>query len=173
MKQFSSQSWEDINGIEVFPFDRLQPDQQQAVAQSIADYTQAQAETEKIVAVEPQTVLHKQLAHVALKHGEVIGYVGAGDPVQHGKFSMTQVGTLCVWPEHRGNTIGYRLVKGLTTDLRRMGQHPYAFCNPRRIKVFREACYVDVTPDKLPPDAFSPFGNQAMAVTVSRCGRLV
>ena len=161
-KPFTSESWDEINGIEICPFEELEPGQQLEIVRSVAEYTQARAETEKIIPVEPEHLLEKQLARVAFKYDTLIGYVSASEPQAHQEFDMTQVGTFCVWPEYRGQNIGGRMLEDLTSALRRRFQLAYAFCNPHSIGTFEGLHYVEAQPGELPIGAVSPYGNQAM-----------
>ncbi|HVV66727.1 MAG TPA: GNAT family N-acetyltransferase [Candidatus Saccharimonadales bacterium] len=161
-KPFTSESWDDINGIEIRSFEGLGPDKQLEIAYSVAAYTQARAATEKIVPVEPENILERQLARVAFKYDTLIGYVGASEPQPHQEFDMTRVGTLCVWPEYRGQNIGPRMLEDLTSAIRRRSQLAYAFCNPCSIRTFKGSHYVEAQPGELPAGSASPYGNQAM-----------
>ena len=59
----------------------------------------------------------------------VVGYVGAMDPIKHGARLMSEVGSLKVDDSLRGHGVGTILFKRIIKAMQDEGITPYAFCN--------------------------------------------
>ena len=59
----------------------------------------------------------------------VVGYVGAMEPIKHGACLMSEVGSLKVDDSLRGHGVGTILFKRIIKAMQDEGITPYAFCN--------------------------------------------
>ena len=59
----------------------------------------------------------------------VVGYVGAMEPIKHGAHLMSEVGSLKVDDSLRGHGVGTILFKRIIKAMQDEGITPYAFCN--------------------------------------------
>ena len=59
----------------------------------------------------------------------VVGYVGAMEPIEHGARLMSEVGSLKVDDSLRGHGVGTILFKRIIKAMQDEGITPYAFCN--------------------------------------------
>ena len=134
-------------------------EQQWQIASAVSAETKSQFGTEqKIVPVNPISILQREIGVVALHENLLVGYVGATKLNDW----HTQIGTLVV-PEHsQGSGFGQLLVAGITELVREAESQPFAFCNPGSKSSFERAGYTPALPGELPPQAQSQFNNQPM-----------
>ena len=145
--------------IELRTFKGLPDYLQEQYASEIAAETQSKFEAEqKIVPIEPEAVLQREIGLVAVHNNVLVGYVGATKLND----THTQIGTLLVSEQNQGSGIGAMLVSDITERVTKDGLQPYAFCNPNSQSSFEKAGYVPALPGELPAEAQSHFNNQPM-----------
>lgn len=145
--------------IELRTFSELSDTEQVKFASQIAAETQAKFMAEqKIVPVEPEAILQREIGLLALHNGRLAGYVGATNV----DAAYTQVGTLIVLEYNQGSGTGKQLVVGITELVVGEERLPFAFSNPNSQPSFEFAGYTPAKPRELPPKAQSQFNNQPM-----------
>lgn len=145
--------------IELHTFRRLPTELQQQFALEISSETFSQfAAEQKIIPVEPESILQRELGLVALQNDLFAGYVGATKLNDQ----YAQIGTLVVLEQHQGLGIGAQLISDITKQVIELDLQPYTFCNPSSQLSFKKAGYTPALPSELPPGANSQFNNQPM-----------
>lgn len=140
--------------LEIIVFGRLPVDTQDEFARKIAQYTNGlEGEQPQMLPVEPDDV-RQRLGLVALYNKEFAGYISATDPIEHNGSSMSEVGTLWVPRQYRGQKIATMLGVCMNVLLEKDGVTPYVFCNPLSNGVFTGIGFVPATGDDLPSGAF-------------------
>lgn len=133
-------------------------EQQESIANQVAEYSAEHAEKQLIVPVDAQTVLAKRLALAAMDRDILAGFVGATDIHE----LCAQIGTLMVPKPYEGRGIGYTLVNEITQLTVAEEKTAFAFCNPSSKPAFAAAGYGEMPAKSLPEGATSPYGNQPM-----------
>lgn len=136
---------------------RLSPAKQGEVLSAVETYTAGKTkEKPQMLPVNRAELLAKKVVLVALKgeQGVFSGIVVASDETKHKDKPMSEVGTLWVPEKDRGEGIGHGLVSEVTTLLAGVGINPYAFCNPKSFKVFRDNGYKTASQEQIPREAF-------------------
>ena len=84
----------------------------------------------------------------------VVGYVGAMEPVNHGTRPMSEVGSLKVDDSLRGHGVGTILFKRIIKAMQDEGITPYAFCNSDSLPIAKRLGGREIeSADEVPPEA--------------------
>ena len=142
--------------LEYIPFPELPPNEQEAIAQEIADYTQGKTgEIPQMLPVTPEEIFGKYAGWVALQNSEFAGYVGATDPEEWQEQQMSEVGTLWVPKAHQKQGIGHGLLGNITQDLTDQLIVPYGFGNKFSLQLFIDSLYTVADATAVPASALT------------------
>lgn len=84
----------------------------------------------------------------------VVGYVGAMEPVKHGARLMSEVGSLKVDDSLRGHGVGTILFGRIVQAIQDEGITPYAFCNSDSLPIAKRLNGHEIeSADEVPPEA--------------------
>ena len=84
----------------------------------------------------------------------VVGYVGAMEPVNHGTRPMSEVGSLKVDDSLRGHGVGTILFERIIKAMQDEGITPYAFCNSDSLPIAKRLGGREIeSADEVPPEA--------------------
>lgn len=84
----------------------------------------------------------------------VVGYVGAMEPIKHGARLMSEVGSLKVDDSLRGHGVGTILFKIIIKAMQDEGITPYAFCNSDSLPIAKRLGGREIeSADEVPPEA--------------------
>ena len=84
----------------------------------------------------------------------VVGYVGAMEPIKHGARLMSEVGSLKVDDSLRGHGVGTILFKRIIKAIQDEGITPYAFCNSDSLPIAKRLGGREIeSADEVPPEA--------------------
>jgi len=136
-----------------------------ATAEWAAEQSHGQfSQNEKVRPVEPDDIYGYYAGVAAMQGTAIIGYVGAKQPIwmEADGHSLSQISTLIVPAEHRGQGVAGQLVRAITLVVAAEWYRPFALASACSRPSFRAAGYVDLAPSKLPPGVTSAFGNPAM-----------
>lgn len=86
----------------------------------------------------------------------VVGYVGAMEPIKHGARLMSEVGSLKVDDSLRGHGVGTILFKRIIKAMQDEGITPYAFCNSDSLPIAKRLGGREIeSADEVPPEALA------------------
>ena len=84
----------------------------------------------------------------------VVGYVGAMEPIKHGARLMSEVGSLKVNDSLRGHGVGTILFERIIKAMQDEGITPYAFCNSDSLPIAKRLGGREIeSADEVPPEA--------------------
>lgn len=84
----------------------------------------------------------------------VVGYVGAMEPIRHGTHLMSEVGSLKVDDSLRGHGVGTILFEKIIQAMQDEGITPYAFCNSDSLPIAKRLGGREIeSADEVPPEA--------------------
>ena len=84
----------------------------------------------------------------------IVGYVGAMEPIKHGARLMSEVGSLKVDDSLRGHGVGTILFKRIIKAMQDEGITPYAFCNSDSLPIAKRLGGREIeSADEVPPEA--------------------
>ena len=84
----------------------------------------------------------------------VVGYVGAMEPIEHGARLISEVGSLKVDDSLRGHGVGTILFGKMIQKLQNEGLTPYAFCNSDSLPIAKRLNGHEIeSTDEVPPEA--------------------
>ncbi len=84
----------------------------------------------------------------------VVGYVGAMEPIKHGAHPMSEVGSLKVDDSLRGHGVGTILFEKIIQAMQDEGITPYAFCNSDSLPIAKRLGGREIeSADEVPPEA--------------------
>ena len=84
----------------------------------------------------------------------VVGYVGAMEPIKHGARLMSEVGSLKVDDSLRGHGVGTILFEKIVQAMQDEGITPYAFCNSDSLPIAKRLGGREIeSADEVPPEA--------------------
>lgn len=84
----------------------------------------------------------------------VVGYVGAMEPIKHGARLMSEVGSLKVDDSLRGHGVGTILFGRIVQAIQDEGITPYAFCNSDSLPIAERLNGREIeSADEVPPEA--------------------
>ena len=84
----------------------------------------------------------------------VVGYVGAMEPIKHGARLMSEVGSLKVDDSLRGHGVGTILFEKIIQAMQDEGITPYAFCNSDSLPIAKRLGGREIeSADEVPPEA--------------------
>ena len=84
----------------------------------------------------------------------VVGYVGAMEPIRHGAHLMSEVGSLKVDDSLRGHGVGTILFEKIIQAMQDEGITPYAFCNSDSLPIAKRLGGREIeSADEVPPEA--------------------
>ena len=84
----------------------------------------------------------------------VVGYVGAMEPIKHGARLMSEVGSLKVDDSLRGHGVGTILFEKIVQAMQDEGITPYAFCNSDSLPIAKRLGGREIeSADEVPPAA--------------------
>lgn len=84
----------------------------------------------------------------------VVGYVGAMEPIKHGARLMSEVGSLKVDDSLRGHGVGTILFGRIVQAIQDEGITPYAFCNSDSLPIAKRLNGHEIeSADEVPPEA--------------------
>lgn len=84
----------------------------------------------------------------------VVGYVGAMEPIEHGARLMSEVGSLKVDDSLRGHGVGTILFGRIVQAIQDEGITPYAFCNSDSLPIAKRLNGREIeSTDEVPPEA--------------------
>ena len=84
----------------------------------------------------------------------VVGYVGAMEPIRHGARLMSEVGSLKVDDSLRGHGVGTILFERIIKAMQDEGITPYAFCNSDSLPIAKRLGGREIeSADEVPPEA--------------------
>ena len=84
----------------------------------------------------------------------VVGYVGAMEPIKHGARLMPEVGSLKVDDSLRGHGVGTILFEKIIQAMQDEGITPYAFCNSDSLPIAKRLGGREIeSADEVPPEA--------------------
>lgn len=84
----------------------------------------------------------------------VVGYVGAMEPIKHGARLMSEVGSLKVDDSLRGHGVGTILFGRIVQAIQDEGITPYAFCNSDSLPIAKRLNGHEIeSTDEVPPEA--------------------
>ena len=84
----------------------------------------------------------------------VVGYVGAMEPIKHGARLMSEVGSLKVDDSLRGHGVGTILFGRIVQAIQDEGITPYAFCNSDSLPIAKRLNGREIeSADEVPPEA--------------------
>lgn len=84
----------------------------------------------------------------------VVGYVGAMEPIKHGARLMSEVGSLKVDDSLRGHGVGTILFERIIQAMQDEGITPYAFCNSDSLPIAKRLGGREIeSADEVPPEA--------------------
>ena len=84
----------------------------------------------------------------------VVGYIGAMEPIKHGARLMSEVGSLKVDDSLRGHGVGTILFKRIIKAIQDEGITPYAFCNSDSLPIAKRLGGREIeSADEVPPEA--------------------
>ena len=84
----------------------------------------------------------------------VVGYVGAMEPIKHGARPMSEVGSLKVDDSLRGHGVGTILFERIIKAMQDEGITPYAFCNSDSLPIAKRLGGREIeSADEVPPEA--------------------
>ena len=84
----------------------------------------------------------------------VVGYVGAMEPIEHGARLMSEVGSLKVDDSLRGHGVGTILFEKIIQAMQDEGITPYAFCNSDSLPIAKRLGGREIeSADEVPPEA--------------------
>ena len=84
----------------------------------------------------------------------VVGYVGAMEPIKHGARLMSEVGSLKVDDSLRGHGVGTILFERIIKAMQDEGITPYAFCNSDSLPIAKRLGGREIeSADEVPPEA--------------------
>jgi N-acetylglutamate synthase-like GNAT family acetyltransferase len=126
------------------------------IADQVSQYTKGNmGEKPQMLPVGPSDVLDKFIGYAALENGQLAGYMGAVTPEEHNLVGMSEVGTLWVPEQYRGQGIAHALIDIVTADVVGKDLKAYAFCNPLSQSIFEERGYAITGPESVPATALS------------------
>ena len=83
----------------------------------------------------------------------VVGYVGAMEPIRHGARLMSEVGSLKVDDSLRGHGVGTILFEKIIQAMQDEGITPYAFCNSDSLPIAKRLGGREIeSADEVPPE---------------------
>ena len=86
----------------------------------------------------------------------VVGYVGAMEPIKHGARLMSEVGSLKVDDSLRGHGVGTILFERIIKAMQDEGITPYAFCNSDSLPIAKRLGGREIeSADEVPPEALA------------------
>ena len=86
----------------------------------------------------------------------VVGYVGAMEPIRHGARLMSEVGSLKVDDSLRGHGVGTILFERIIKAMQDEGITPYAFCNSDSLPIAKRLGGREIeSADEVPPEALA------------------
>ena len=86
----------------------------------------------------------------------VVGYVGAMEPIRHGARLMSEVGSLKVDDSLRGHGVGTILFEKIIQAMQDEGITPYAFCNSDSLPIAKRLGGREIeSADEVPPEALA------------------
>lgn len=86
----------------------------------------------------------------------VVGYVGAMEPIKHGARLMSEVGSLKVDDSLRGHGVGTILFEKIIQAMQDEGITPYAFCNSDSLPIAKRLGGREIElADEVPPEALA------------------
>jgi hypothetical protein len=84
----------------------------------------------------------------------VVGYVGAMEPIKYGAHLMSEVGSLKVDDSLRGHGVGTILFERIVQAIQDEGITPYAFCNSDSLPIAKRLNGHEIeSADEVPPEA--------------------
>ena len=84
----------------------------------------------------------------------VVGYIGAMEPIKHGARLMSEVGSLKVDDSLRGHGVGTILFGRIVQAIQDEGITPYAFCNSDSLPIAKRLNGHEIeSTDEVPPEA--------------------
>ena len=84
----------------------------------------------------------------------VVGYVGAMEPIEHGARLMSEVGSLKVDDSLRGHGVGTILFEKIIQAMQDEGITPYAFCNSDSLPIAKRLGGREIeSANEVPPEA--------------------
>jgi GNAT superfamily N-acetyltransferase len=84
----------------------------------------------------------------------IVGYVGAMEPIKHGARLMSEVGSLKVDDSLRGHGVGTILFKRIIKAMQDEGITPYAFCNSDSLPIAKRLGGREIeSANEVPPEA--------------------
>ncbi len=84
----------------------------------------------------------------------IVGYVGAMEPIKHGARLMSEVGSLKVDDSLRGHGVGTILFERIIKAMQDEGITPYAFCNSDSLPIAKRLGGREIeSADEVPPEA--------------------
>lgn len=144
---------------EIHNMETLSSGCQQDIADQVSEYTKGNmGEKPQMLPVDPSDVLDKFVGYAALENGQLAGYMGAVTPEEHNLVVMSEVGTLWVPEQYRGQGIAHALINIVTADVVGKGIKTYAFCNPLSQSIFEERGYEITGLESVPATALSACG---------------
>jgi predicted GNAT family acetyltransferase len=141
--------------LEIYNWNSLPEHSQYTIANLVALYTQGElGEKPQMLPLTTEDVWGKFTGAVAMTGEEFMGYVAAAKPTTHLGYKMSEVGSLWVPSEHRGQGVAHELVQKVSQDVQAKSVTPFAFCNPLSLGVFLGSNYVEAKAEEIPPDSF-------------------
>lgn len=160
--------------IEIYGWDDLPTKDQVYVADLVASYTQGEmGEKPQMLPVTAQEVQDKFMAVIATSEGVFAGYAAAAQPASHVGQEMSEVGSLWVPSEYRGQGIAHKLVQQVSEKVQQRSVVPFAFCNPLSVNVFLNSGYAEAAPEEIPVEAFSLCASCPMKPVAGCCDTTV
>ena len=128
---------------------RRSPGDKQMLLVSGADITSKHTD---IVALRlPET---EDIIDASFITNNVVGYVGAMEPIKHGARLMSEVGSLKVDDSLRGHGVGTILFERIIKAMQDEGITPYAFCNSDSLPIAKRLGGREIeSADEVPPEA--------------------
>ena len=109
----------------------------------------------------------------------VVGYVGAMEPIKHGARLMSEVGSLKVDDSLRGHGVGTILFERIVQAIQDEGITPYAFCNSDSLPIAERLNGREIeSADEVPAGALElcqdcPLYGKTSGKNYSCCGTVV
>ncbi|MCA9347848.1 hypothetical protein KC867_00385 [Candidatus Saccharibacteria bacterium] len=146
--------------LEIYNWEDLPANNQESIANLVSSYTQGQlGEQPQMLPVTTKEVCAKFSGAVAMACGTFSGYVAAAQPIAHAGSTMSEIGSLWVPLNYRGQGIAQKLVGHISSDVSNKDVVPFAFCNQLSLGVFLVSGYTHAKPEEIPVESFSFCSN--------------
>ena len=152
----------------IMPLGELGDDEASTAIKAIANFVNHRSPGDKqMLLVSGADITSKHTDIVALRLPEtedvidanfitnnVVGYVGAMEPIKHGARLMSEVGSLKVDDSLRGHGVGTILFGRIVQAIQDEGITPYAFCNSDSLPIAKRLNGHEIeSADEVPPEA--------------------